>query len=112
MIVVVIIALLVAIAIPAFERARRNSHVVALMADMRNIEHGADLYFIEQSATTVSIGDIIGRNNYVKKLKYPSTFSGQTITTQTTSLTGTSGAYTASYDFTAGASAGSMSYGF
>ena len=106
MIVVVIIALLVAMAIPAFERARRNSQVASLLNDMRNLEHGADQYFIERSKTTVPLSDLVGRGNFVKKLKYSVTdgnYAPSPITIETEGMTGKSPAgYTAEYNMTRG----------
>ncbi|HOO92659.1 MAG TPA: prepilin-type N-terminal cleavage/methylation domain-containing protein, partial [Opitutales bacterium] len=106
MIVVVIIALLVAIAIPAFERARRNSHISAMVNDMRNLEHGADQYYIEAGASSVPIARLVGQNNYVKKVKFNVSHYGPTpLTRTTTSMTGKSPAgYTAVYNFTLGGS--------
>ena len=104
MIVVVIIALLVAIAIPAFERARRNSHISAMVNDMRNLEHGADQYYIEAGKSAVPIKKLVGQTNYVKKVKFNvSHYEPGTLTRTTTSMTGTSPAgYTAAYNFTLG----------
>lgn len=106
MIVVVIIALLVAIAIPAFERARKNSHVSALVNDMRNLEHGADQYYIEAGKSAVPIARLVGLNNYVKKVKFNvSHYEPATLTRNITSMSGTSPAgYTAAYNFTLGGS--------
>lgn len=114
MIVVVIIALLVAIAIPAFERARMNSHVTALMNDMRNIEHGADQYFMDQSQSSVEIAELIGRDNYVKKVKFNiSHYKPTTLTTESPSMEGESPAgYTAAYNMTLGGSGNTIAAGY
>ena len=106
MIVVVIIALLVAIAIPAFERARRNSHISAMVNDMRNLEHGADQYYIEAGKSAVPIERLVGQTNYVKKVKFNvSHYEPATLNRNITSMSGTSPAgYTAGYNFTLGGS--------
>lgn len=106
MIVVVIIALLVAIAIPAFERARKNSHISAMVNDMRNLEHGADQYYIEASKSAVPIARLVGLNNYVKKVKFNvSHYTPATLYRTTTSMSGLSPAgYSAAYNFTLGGS--------
>ena len=113
MIVIVIIALLVAMAIPAFERARRNSQVGAMLNDMRNIEHGADQYFIEKSRSAVPISAIIGRQNYVKKVKYTAThYAPATLDITATTMQGTSpSGYTAEYNMTIGGAGTSINWG-
>lgn len=59
MIVVVIIGLLAAMAIPAFQKVRQNSRRGALINDARQIGSAAQQYMLEQSVTevTFSIGD-------------------------------------------------------
>jgi len=97
---------LVAMAIPAFERARRNSQVASLLNDMRNLEHGADQYFIERSRTTVALKDLVGRGNFVKKLKYAvdeGNYAPSPLTVATGTMSGKSPAgYTALYNMTRG----------
>lgn len=112
MIVVVIIALLVAMAIPAFERARRNSQVASLLNDMRNLEHGADQYFIERSKTTVPLKDLVGHGNFVKKLKYTvdeGNYAPSPLTVSSGTMSGKSPAgYTAEYNMTRGGGAATI----
>ena len=106
MIVVMIIALLVAMAIPAFERARRNSQVASLLNDMRNLEHGADQYFIERSKTAVPLSDLVGKGNFVKKLKYSvveGNYGPASLNVGSGTMSGRSPAgYTAEYNMTRG----------
>lgn len=113
MIVVVIIALLVAIAIPAFERARRNSQTSAMMNDMRNLEHGADQYFIEHSASQVDLAALVGRDNYVKKVKYDvSHYAPSPLTRESNTMQGTSpSGYTAEYNMTLGGGTAVLDFG-
>ena len=67
MIVVAIIALLAAIAVPGFLRARKRSQASRILNDLRMIDSAIDQYAIETSRTTgaaVAVGDW---TNYVKK---------------------------------------------
>jgi len=56
MIVVVIIGLLAAMAIPAFKKVRENSINGALRNDARQISSAAQQYMLENSVTSTSIG--------------------------------------------------------
>jgi prepilin-type N-terminal cleavage/methylation domain-containing protein len=67
MIVVAVIALLAAIAVPSFLRARKRSQASKILNDLRMIDSAIDQYAIEtgkQSGTTVNTADW---TNYVKK---------------------------------------------
>jgi prepilin-type N-terminal cleavage/methylation domain-containing protein len=67
MIVVAIIALLAAIAVPGFLRARKRSQAAKIMNDLRLIDSAVDQYAIEttkKSGDPVSISDW---TNYLKK---------------------------------------------
>lgn len=55
MIVVVIIGLLAAMAIPAFQRVRQNSRVSAMDNDARQLASAAQQYMLENSTTTVTV---------------------------------------------------------
>ena len=55
MIVVVIIGLLAAMAIPAFQKVRQNSINGTLKNDARQISAAAQQYMLENSVTTVSV---------------------------------------------------------
>ncbi|HEY1763564.1 MAG TPA: prepilin-type N-terminal cleavage/methylation domain-containing protein [Opitutaceae bacterium] len=87
MIVVVIIGLLAAMAIPAFQKVRTNSQDKAVLNNARQLSAGADQYFLENGVSSVSISDLIGPTTYVKALNsvanelYPTAFTqGVTIT--------------------------------
>ncbi len=54
MIVVVIIGLLAAMAIPAFQKVRQNSRRGALINDARQLGSAAQQYMLEQSVTQVT----------------------------------------------------------
>jgi len=87
MIVVVIIGLLAAMAIPAFQKVRTNSQDKAVLNNARQLSAGADQYYLENGVSTVALTDLIGPTSYVKALNsvaneaYPAGFSqGTTIT--------------------------------
>lgn len=76
MIVVVIIGLLAAMAIPAFRQVRSTAMSKAAINDMRQLAAAADLYFMDHpDATTVVVTvDLVGSGNYVKSLTSGNTY--------------------------------------
>jgi len=56
MIVVVIIGLLAAMAIPAFQKVRENSVGKAMTNDARQLASAAQQYMMEEAVTTVTVG--------------------------------------------------------
>ena len=87
MIVVVIIGLLAAMAIPAFQKVRQSSQDKAVLNNARQLAAAADQYFLENGVSTVTISSLVGSTNYVKALNlvanetYPGAFTqGVTIT--------------------------------
>src|ERR1700684_2115350 len=89
MIVVVIIGLLAAMAIPAFQKVRTNSQDKAVLNNARQLSAGADQYYLENGVSTVTLTDLLGPTSYVKALTsvanetYPADFTqGITITIQ------------------------------
>jgi prepilin-type N-terminal cleavage/methylation domain-containing protein len=67
MIVVAIIALLAAIAVPGFLRARKRSQASKIINDLRMIDSAVDQYAIETTKKTGDPVDIADWTNYVKK---------------------------------------------
>jgi prepilin-type N-terminal cleavage/methylation domain-containing protein len=67
MIVVAIIALLAAIAVPGFLRARKRSQASRILNDLRMIDSAIDQYAIETSRTTGATVNVADWTNYVKK---------------------------------------------
>ncbi len=63
MIVVVIIGLLAAIAIPAFQRVRASSQDKAVTNNLRQLSAAAEQYFVEQGASTVASANLVGSNS-------------------------------------------------
>ena len=99
MIVVVIIGLLAAMAIPAFQKVRQASQDKAVLNNARQLAAAADQYFLENGVSSVSQGNLVGATNYVKALNlvanetYPSGFTqGVTV-----SILGVAGARTITY---------------
>ena len=87
MIVVVIIGLLAAMAIPAFQKVRTSSQDKAVLNNARQLSAAADQYFLENGVSSVTQGSLVGSTNYVKALNlvanetYPTGFTqGVTIT--------------------------------
>jgi prepilin-type N-terminal cleavage/methylation domain-containing protein len=67
MIVVAIIALLAAIAVPGFLRARKRSQASRIINDLRLIDSAVDQYAIETSKSTGAPVAISDWTNYLKK---------------------------------------------
>jgi type IV pilus assembly protein PilA len=99
MIVVAIIGLLAALAIPAFQKVRASSQDKAVLNNMRQIGAAADQYFMEFGTNTVDLASLVGSSCYVKALytvaneTYPLVYRpGITIT-----VTGIAGVRTLTY---------------
>src|SRR6185295_2500932 len=67
MIVVAIIALLAAIAVPGFLRARKRSQASKILNDLRMIDAAVDQYAIENGKKTGDPVGVTDWTNYVKK---------------------------------------------
>ena len=90
MIVVAIIALLAAFAVPGFLRARKRSQASRILNDLRMIDSACDQYAIETNRKTNDVVGIADWTNYLKKgsLLYNSgnsllgtSYGGQTVDT-------------------------------
>jgi type IV pilus assembly protein PilA len=99
MIVVVIIGMLAALAIPGFQKIRSASQDKAVLSNARQLAAATDQYMMEFGRSTVSIGMLVGQTNYVKNLDlvanetYPTTYqAGVAIT-----VLGIAGARTITY---------------
>src|SRR5450631_1695406 len=81
MIVVVIIGLLAAMAIPAFQKVRQSSQDKAVLNNARQLSAAADQFFLENGVSTCASTDLVGATNYVKALNtvaselYPTGFT-------------------------------------
>ena len=68
MIVVVIIGLLAAMAVPAFQKVRSTSQEKTILNNLRQLASGADQFLLETGATQIAETDIVGTDKYVKTL--------------------------------------------
>src|SRR5450756_2084014 len=81
MIVVVIIGMLAALAIPAFQKVRIASQDKAVLNNARQLAAAADQFYLENGVTTVNVSGLVGQTNYVKALNivanetYPTDFT-------------------------------------
>jgi len=75
MIVVVIIGLLAAMAIPAFQKVRQSSQDKAVLNNARQLSAAADQYFLENGVSSVLSTELVGATNYVKAVN---TVAGET----------------------------------
>jgi len=87
MIVVVIIGLLAAMAIPAFQKVRIASQDKAVLNNARQMSAAADQYYLENGATYAASTSLVGATCYVKALNtvasetYPDNYTqGITVT--------------------------------
>jgi type IV pilus assembly protein PilA len=68
MIVVVIIGLLAAMAVPAFQKVRTTSQTKAITNNLRQIASAADQFFLENGVTSAAQTDLVGTDKFVKTL--------------------------------------------
>jgi type IV pilus assembly protein PilA len=87
MIVVVIIGLLAAMAIPAFQKVRTASQDKAVLNNARQLSAAADQYYLEAGSSYAASTSLVGATNYVKAVNtvasevYPDTYTqGVTVT--------------------------------
>jgi type IV pilus assembly protein PilA len=71
MIVVVIIGLLAAMAIPAFQKVRASSQDKAVLNNLRQLSSAADQYFLEKGVSQVTSTTLVGTNSsqYIKAIQ-------------------------------------------
>lgn len=83
MIVVVIIGLLAAMAIPAFQKVRKTSQDKTILNNLRQLSAAAQQYFLEAGVTSVSSANLVGTqtDKYIKSINavrnetYPGTLN-------------------------------------
>ncbi|MBL9188314.1 MAG: prepilin-type N-terminal cleavage/methylation domain-containing protein [Opitutaceae bacterium] len=99
MVVVVVIGLLAALAIPAFKKITSASQDKAVLNNARQLASAADTYYLETGSNFASSVNLVGASNYVKVIStvasetYPDNFTqGMTIT-----VTGVGSARTITY---------------
>jgi type IV pilus assembly protein PilA len=99
MIVVVIIGMLAALAIPGFQKIRSSSQDKTVLSNARQLAAATDQYMMEYGKSTVSISGLVGITNYVKALDtvanehYPDVYTAGVAIT----VTGVAGVRTITY---------------
>ena len=100
MIVVVIIGLLAAIAIPAFNKIRQVSQDKAILNNLREVGSAAQQYMMQEGAAVVTLDNIVGKDLHFSGL---SSIADETydltILTNTTRISTTINGRVISYDF-------------
>ena len=101
MIVVVIIGLLAAMAIPAFNKVRATSQDKAVINNLRQYASAGQQYMLDEGVATVAYGDIIGSGLHIGSLNNVSDedYTSLTLGTDTTRLTATVNGRAITYDF-------------
>ena len=99
MIVVVIIGLLAAMAIPAFQKVRQSSQDKAVLNNARQLAAAADQYFLENGVSSAASTALVGATNYVKAINTVASEAYPTAFTQgvTISIGGVAGSRTVTY---------------
>jgi type IV pilus assembly protein PilA len=94
MIVVVIIGLLAAMAIPAFQKVRRDSIKKTMVNDARIVSNAAQQYFMDKGVTSVNLSVLVGTasSNYVKAYSKGNTITVDPLTCDPTFTFGVSNA--------------------
>lgn len=70
MIVVLIIGILLAIAVPNFIKARETSRAKSCVANLKQIDAAKEQWAMDNRKTTgdtVTLSELVGANNYIKK---------------------------------------------
>jgi type IV pilus assembly protein PilA len=99
MIVVVIIGLLAAMAIPAFQKVRQSSQDKAVLNNARQLSAAADQYYLENGVSSVASTNLVGATNYVKVVNTVASETYPTNLTQGITITigGIAGVRTVTY---------------
>jgi type IV pilus assembly protein PilA len=88
MIVVVIIGLLAAMAIPAFQKVRTTSQEKAITNNLRQFASAAQQYMLDHGVATVDYTSIVGDTKHISTITpvRGESYTGLSITTTTTEL--------------------------
>ena len=89
MIVVVIIGLLAAMAIPAFQKVRAASQQKTILNNLRQLNAAAQQYYLENGVSTVGYTSLVGPTLYIKQIQSVAgeLYSSLTFNQSDTSLT-------------------------
>jgi len=101
MIVVVIIGLLAAMAIPAFNKVRATSQDKAVINNLRQYSSAAQQYMLDEGVATVAYADIVGVGLHISTLEQVAdeVYTGITLGTDTTQLTASVNGRAITYNF-------------
>lgn len=99
MVVVVVIGLLAALALPAFQKVRMASQDKTIVNNTRQLAAAADQYFLECGVSTAAITSLVGPGSYVKALSTVANEAYPQIFTQSVPITvsGIAGTRTITY---------------
>jgi type IV pilus assembly protein PilA len=102
MIVVVIIGLLAAMAIPAFQKVRQSSQDKAVLNNLRQLGAASDQYFLENGVSTVASSQLVGTSpsNYIKQIQTVAGETYQGVITQGLGVSATGVAATRTISYT------------
>ena len=84
MIVVVIIGLLAAMAIPAFQKVRQNSQDKTIINNLRQLNAAAQQYFLEHGVNSVATSALVGTDSTEKYIKSINAVRNETYSTPIT----------------------------
>ena len=101
MIVVVIIGLLAAMAIPAFNKVRQTSQDKAVTNNLRQFASAAQQYMLDEGTSVVTLTEILGPGLHMTGLSSVADedYSGITVGTNTTRVTASINGRTVAYNF-------------
>lgn len=101
MVVVTIIGLLAALALPAFQRVRASSQDKAVTGNLRQVASAAEQYFVEHGASVVASVELVGTNStqYLKEVQLVAreSYSNNITLGQAVSALGVAGTRTVTY---------------
>lgn len=89
MVVVVIVGLLAALAVPTFVKIRASSQDKAVLNNLRQLLFSADQYYLETGNTTVASIDLVGTSStsYIKDFQTVANEDYSAVLTQATPVT-------------------------
>jgi type IV pilus assembly protein PilA len=101
MIVVVIIGLLAAMAIPAFQKVRQSSQDRAVANNLRQMANAAEQYYLESGFSSVNSTTLVGTNSsqYIKTVNLVASevYTATLVQGNAVTATGVAGARTVTY---------------
>jgi type IV pilus assembly protein PilA len=86
MIVVVIIGLLAAMAIPAFQKVRQNSQDKTIINNLRQLNAAAQQYFLEHGVVSVASSALVGTDSTEKYIKSINAVRGESYSSPITAV--------------------------